>query len=91
MTQRAWRQLIADAYVPRDYDAALRMALAACAADPQSPLSPADRQWVIGLAGQTTRFTAEERLKLKEPLLTWLKATMPRCVEIVAPYFEETQ
>jgi hypothetical protein len=89
MSTRVWRQLRAEADAPRDHDAVLRIALASMAADPTSALTQEQRVWIIDLASRTTRFTAEERVRLKTPLLLWIEAKMPRCYDVVAKQFGE--
>src|SRR5262249_57105936 len=50
-------------------DALLRIALTTCALDPASALTEAQRQWVLGeMPQRVTPFTAEERVRIREPL-----------------------
>lgn len=91
MTTRVWRQLRTEAEATRDQDSVLRLALASMAADPTSALTRAQRQWVIELAHRTTRLTAEERGKLKTPLLAYITERMPRCEAIVRKQFQEEE
>ena len=88
---RVWRQLRDTAPQPRSCDAALRMELAAMAADATSPLTTMQRATIIALASRTTRLTGTEIAEFKAPLLRWLTATMPRCRAIVARQFAETE
>jgi len=72
-----------------DQDTIIRMALASMAADATSPLTTAQRQWVIALAGRTTPLTPGERKKLRTPLLAWVQARQPRILDIVTAQFTE--
>jgi hypothetical protein len=89
MSERVWRQLQAEASVPRDHDAVLRLALCAMAADRTSPLTQRQRQWIIALGQRTTPFTAAERARLHAPLLAWVHEKMPRCEAIIRKQFPE--
>jgi hypothetical protein len=89
MTTRVWRQLLTEDSAPRDHDSVLRLALASMAADPTSALTREQRVWIIDLAHRTTRFTAEERARLKAPLMVWIHERMPRCVPIITRQFQQ--
>jgi hypothetical protein len=69
-------------------DCVLRLALVSMALDPTSALTPDQRAWVKVLQQRTTPFTAGERARLKAPILTWIGARMPRCLEVVKKQFE---
>jgi hypothetical protein len=96
-----WRQLQRDAQAHRrervrvdghaaavhEQDMVLRMALAALAADPASPLTDAQRQEIIALAHRTDLLTAQERAAYKEPLLAWVEKMMPRNLAMITKQF----
>jgi hypothetical protein len=88
MSERVWKQLTAEERMG-DYDAVLRLALCAMAADRTSPLTPSQREWIIALGQRTTPFTAGERAKLKDPLLAWVTEKLPRCEAIIRKQFAE--
>jgi hypothetical protein len=88
MSNRVWKQLRAEDRLG-DYDAVLRLALFAMAADRTSALTQPQRQWILALEQRTTPFTAGERAKLQEPLLTWVREKMPRCEAIIREQFME--
>lgn len=71
-------------------DTVLRMALLMMACDASSTLTTAQRQWIIDLGQRTTPLTSQERLRLKTPLLAWVKERQPRILDIVSAQFEET-
>lgn len=70
-------------------DTVLRMALLSMAIAPDTPLTPAQRQWVLDLGRRTTPLTPRERVRLREPLLAWVAQRMPRVLEIVEAQFGE--
>jgi len=70
-------------------DCVLRLALVCMALDPTSALTPDQRAWVKALQQRTTPFTEGERTRLKAPILTWVGARMPRCLEVVTKQFVE--
>lgn len=70
-------------------DTVLRMGLAAMAADHTSPLTSAQRAWIIALPERTTPLTSSERYRLKAPLLAWVTVRMPNAVEIVECQFSK--
>jgi hypothetical protein len=69
----------------------LRLALAAMAADPASPLTDAQRQEMIALAHRTDPLTAPERAAYKQPLLAWAEKVMPRNLELIAQQFPQEE
>jgi len=69
-------------------DCVLRLCLVGMALDPTSALTPDQRAWVKALQQRTTPFTEGERTRLKAPILTWVGARMPRCLEVVNKQFE---
>jgi hypothetical protein len=69
-------------------DCVLRLALVGMALDPTSALTSDQRAWVKALQQRTTPFTAGERARLKAPILTWVGARMPRCLEVVKKQFD---
>jgi len=71
------------------HDTVIRMALASMAADKTSPLTQAQRVWIIALAQRTTPLTHGERERLKPPLLAWVKERQPRILDIVTAQFPE--
>jgi hypothetical protein len=89
MSTRVWRQLAEATPVAREHDSVLRLALCAMAADPDSALTAAQRSWIVDLGHRTDRFTAQERARIKTPLLAWVKARMPRCESIIEKQFTE--
>ena len=70
-------------------DSVIRIALASMAADPASVLTISQRAWVIDLARRTHALTSSERLRLKRPLLAWIKERMPRCLTIIEQQYAE--
>ena len=70
-------------------DSVIRMALASMAADATSPLTVAQRQWIIALPQRATPLTCDERVKLKPPLLAWVAQRQPRIADIVQRQFRE--
>ena len=73
---------------PAVRDCVLRLALVCMALDPTSALTPDQRAWVRALQQRTTPFTPGERTRLKAPILTWVGARMPRCLDVVKKQFD---
>lgn len=69
-------------------DTVLRMALLSMACDKDSTLTTVQRQWIIDLGQRASPLTDHERLRLKAPLLAWIKERQPRILDIVAAQFE---
>ena len=70
-------------------DTVLRMALAAFAADPTSPLMPVQRQWIQDLVLRLEPLTPNERARLQAPLLAWVRTWLPRSLELVLAQFRD--
>jgi hypothetical protein len=69
-------------------DTVLRLALGMWAADPFSPLTAPQRQWVVTRLQTTAALTPHERQALHDPLLAWVGERHPRILAIVARQFE---
>ena len=93
--ERAWRQMERQHEAPATaaQDSVLRLALGLLAADVRAAITPAQRQWIIDRLWPI--FRPEEKEKLKEPLLGYLRTYRPSIVEIVERQFcprgEETR
>jgi hypothetical protein len=59
----------------------------ACA--PDSPCTPAQRQWITERLQHTQALTSAERAKVRTPLLDWYWKAHPRTAPLVAKQFEE--
>lgn len=68
-------------------DCVVRLALVCMALDPTSALTADQRAWVKALKQRTTPFTEGERARLRAPILTWVGARMPRCLDVVKKQF----
>jgi hypothetical protein len=68
-------------------DTVLRLALGLWAADPASPITDTQRQWVVTRLQTTAALTPLERAKLQGPLLSWVAASRPTILAIVARQF----
>jgi hypothetical protein len=69
-------------------DTVLRLALGMWAADPFSPLTAPQRQWVVTRLQTTAALTPHERQSLRTPLLAWVGERHPRILAIVARQFD---
>jgi hypothetical protein len=84
---RAWRQL-AEEIPPVDTpagDSTLRLALTYWSIDARASLTPKQRQWVQERL--CPRFTAEEKARMRVPLLAYLERYHPRIAGIVRTQF----
>jgi hypothetical protein len=70
-------------------DTVLRLALGMWAADPASPITEAQRQWVVTRLQTTAALTPLERAKIQAPLLAWVAEERPSILAIVARQFGE--
>jgi hypothetical protein len=68
-------------------DTVLRLALGMWAADPASPITDAQRLWVVTRLQTTAALTPLERAKIQGPLLAWVTASRPTILAIVARQF----
>jgi hypothetical protein len=69
-------------------DTVLRLALGMYAADPFSPLTAPQRQWVVTRLQTTAALTPHERQALRAPLLAWVSERHPRILAIVGRQFD---
>jgi hypothetical protein len=69
-------------------DTVLRLALGMFAADPFSPLTAPQRQWVVTRLQTTAALTPHERAALRAPLLAWVGERHPRILAIVTRQFD---
>src|SRR5262245_50801157 len=83
------KKAVAEASAQKNHDLVVRMALTSMAADPEYPLTPAQRHWIAKLPTRVTRFSRKELEKLKEPLLTYVHRRMPTCEDIIWKQFDE--
>lgn len=70
-------------------DSIIRLALLCLVIAPDTPLTLAQRQWVLDLGPRTTPLTPGERARLRAPLLAWVAERMPRVLDIVEEQFGE--
>jgi hypothetical protein len=68
-------------------DTVVRLALGMWAADPASPITEAQRQWVVTRLQTTAALTPVERGKIQGPLLAWVAEERPSILAIVARQF----
>ena len=92
MNQRVWRQLLLDARQPRTaaQDSVLRLALWMFATDPRSNATLAQREWVLERLAYTPewrRFSAQEKARIREPVIGYMKEHRPGIVDIVTKQF----
>jgi len=88
---RVWRQL-AEEIPPVDTgtrDSTLRWALTLWSTDARAPLTPEQRQWVQDRL--CPRFTAQEKARIRAPLLAYLERYHPRIAGIVHEQFRDVE
>jgi hypothetical protein len=89
MSERVYRQVqetLPNAETPAQ-DSILRLALGLMAADIRADLTLAQRQWV--LERLWPKWKPEEKARIKDTLLTYVRQYRPAIVEIVARQFEK--
>jgi hypothetical protein len=93
MTPRVWRALPVEVEMPQTaaQDSVLRLALGMFVADRRAPLTSKQRKRVVARLQNAELhdqpFTAEEKARLKKPLLDYIKEYHDRIYDIVSAQF----